>query len=570
MGKKNKETYQSLLELLRSKKVTVPVITIFASVFLYMLLFVFLNIYYADRIFPWVRVAGVNVGGKTPKEVTYMLGQKTTEVVQKGITIKEGENIFTIKVADVGLYFDNEKTISRAVDLNKMNYNLFDLYKQDLSLFYDINDDLLEVKIAENLAKINTPALDSKITIEKGEISFTEEKDGEGVDGDKLKESVKSALRQGSVELTVNREVLEPKITKEVLEANRKTVEDFLSEDIVLADGKKTFEVKKEVLAGWIAPKNENGKIVIVLGTDEISVYLKTLEKQINSNASNARLTIEGGKATTFALSKDGRKLDVEKSAEKIADEAINSKKIELKVDVLKADVNEDNMENLGIKELVATGYSDFKGSPVNRVHNVKTGAGKFNGILIKPDEDFSFNKALGPVDASTGFLEELVILQDKTVPQFGGGLCQVSSTAFRAALNAGLPITARRAHAYPVQYYTPYGVDATIYLPYPDLKFKNDTGKYILVQTRIAGTKLYFDFYGTKKSETLKFAGNAEGTEGVSVVEQVKSYIFNQEKKGRASFDAIFYRLAYNAKGELVKRDKFTSSYDSPDKYPH
>ena len=570
MGEKNKEKKKSLREHLRSKKVVVPIITIFAFALLYTGSFVFLNIVYADKVFPWVKVAGVSVGGKTKEETAKTLEQKTIDIIQKGVTVKEGENTFTIKVADIGLYFDNEKTGTRAAELNKMNYNLLDLYKQNLPLSYVVNDDLLEEKIAENLAKINTPATDSKIVINKDTLTFTDEKDGEGVDGDKLKTSIKSALDQGSVELTATREILKPKITKEVLEGNRKTVEDFLSENLVLTDGKKTFEVKKEVLAGWIAPKNENGKIVIVLGTEEISAYLKTLEPRINSNAVNAQLNISGGKATAFALSKDGRKLDIPESAKKIAEEATGSKNIELMVKVTKAEVNEGNMGDFGIKELVATGYSDFKGSPVNRIHNVKTGASKFNGVLIKPDENFSFNKALGAVDASTGFLEELVILQNKTVPQFGGGLCQVSSTAFRAALNAGLPITARTAHAYPVQYYKPYGVDATIYLPNPDLKFTNDTSHYILIQTRIEGTKLYFDFYGTKKIESLKFAGNAEGTGGVSLVEQVSSYIFNQEVKGRGSFDTIFYRLSYNAKGELVKRDKFTSKYDSPDKYPH
>jgi vancomycin resistance protein YoaR len=78
--------------------------------------------------------------------------------------------------------------------------------------------------------------------------------------------------------------------------------------------------------------------------------------------------------------------------------------------------------------------------------------------------------------------LPELVIKKEGTVPEFGGGLCQVSSTAFRAAMNGGLPITQRRNHAYAVQYYAPQGTDATIYPGVVDLKFINDTPGDILI----------------------------------------------------------------------------------------
>ena len=199
-----------------------------------------------------------------------------------------------------------------------------------------------------------------------------------------------------------------------------------------------------------------------------------------------------------------------------------SDRKIEAEINVTPAEVRRDNLTELGIVEKISTGWSTFTGSPVNRIHNIKTGASKFNQVLIKPGERFSFNTTLGPVNAATGYLPELVILVDKTVPQYGGGLCQVSSTAFRAALNAGFPIIERRAHAYPVSYYRPYGVDATIYLPKPDLVFENDSGRYVLIQTRIEGKRLYFDFFGTKVARTIKFAGNREVS---GAVEEVEAY---------------------------------------------
>jgi vancomycin resistance protein YoaR len=171
-----------------------------------------------------------------------------------------------------------------------------------------------------------------------------------------------------------------------------------------------------------------------------------------------------------------------------------------LLVDVTEPSKKLSETNNLGIEELLARGESNFKGSPNNRRHNIRIGTEKFQGILIKPGEEFSFNQHLGPVEEEQGFLPELVIKRTGTVPELGGGLCQVSSTAFRAAMQAGLPIVQRKNHAYAVKYYAPQGTDATIYPGVVDLKFKNDTPGHILVWAYLKDKdNLIFDFYGTK-----------------------------------------------------------------------
>ncbi|OGY43356.1 MAG: hypothetical protein A2731_00665 [Candidatus Buchananbacteria bacterium RIFCSPHIGHO2_01_FULL_39_8] len=127
------------------------------------------------------------------------------------------------------------------------------------------------------------------------------------------------------------------------------------------------------------------------------------------------------------------------------------------------------------------------------------------NGILIAPNEEFSLLEALGSVDGEHGYKQELVIKGDRTIPEYGGGLCQIGTTTFRAALRSGLPITQRRNHSYRVVYYEPAGMDATIYNPSPDMRFVNDTGYYILFTTRIEGDDLIFEFYGTKDGREVK-----------------------------------------------------------------
>jgi len=229
-------------------------------------------------------------------------------------------------------------------------------------------------------------------------------------------------------------------------------------------------------------------------------------------------------------------------------------KKIKMNIVTKVPEIREDNLGILGIFELISEGISSFSGSPSNRIHNIKKGASKFNGVLVKPGEEFSFNKTLGPVGSATGFLPELVIKENKTIPEYGGGLCQVSTTAFRAALLAGLPILERKEHAYRVKYYEwlyGSGVDATIYSPHPDMRFKNDTGHYILIQTRVSGTKLVFDFYGSK-----------DGRNGVIN----KPTILWSSPDG--SLATVFTRNIFQ-NGKLVKTDTFKSLFKSPSLFP-
>ncbi len=126
--------------------------------------------------------------------------------------------------------------------------------------------------------------------------------------------------------------------------------------------------------------------------------------------------------------------------------------------------------------------------------------------MLIPPGEVFSFTNTVGDITAATGFKQAYVIKSGRTVLDDGGGICQVSTTLFRAALNAGLPIVSRTAHAYRVGYYEQGyapGIDATIYYPSVDFQFKNDTPKYLLIQTRVIGTSLTIDLYGTSDGRT-------------------------------------------------------------------
>lgn len=170
--------------------------------------------------------------------------------------------------------------------------------------------------------------------------------------------------------------------------------------------------------------------------------------------------------------------------------------------------VTDPELREMGIKELVTVGESDFDHSPANRIHNIGVGLARFNGHLIPKDSVFSFVETLGPVNASTGYRQELVIKGDKTVPDYGGGLCQISSTAYRGIWEYGFPVLQRKNHSYSVSHYFPQGTDATIYPPNVDMKFKNDSPGALLIQTHQQNEEAYFFFYGTKDERRAEVVG--------------------------------------------------------------
>lgn len=207
---------------------------------------------------------------------------------------------------------------------------------------------------------------------------------------------------------------------------------------------------------------------------------------------------------------RDGYEIEEEKLVELI-NEALRSGQKNIRVPAKKnfsQVVVHPELVKRGIKEIIAVGESNFTGSSKARKQNILAGANKFNGVIIKKSKRFSFNEILESVNESDGFVKELVIKGNKTTKELGGGVCQVSTTAFRAAFSGGFPITQRKNHSYAVPYYKPFGLDSAIYLGSLDLRFNNDTEGDILIQTFIEGEDLFFVFYGTKDDRYVAFEG--------------------------------------------------------------
>lgn len=308
--------------------------------------------------------------------------------------------------------------------------------------------------------------------------------------------------------------------------------------------------ITSETVQGWLEPyvRSYSGKEDLRISPSGVENYLASIAPSVNIEAVNAKFTLENGRAKEFIPSESGRHLNIEKSKGLIVNAIINNwEDVNLPVDLTEPEITLGKINQLGITTLIGQGESDFNGSSGSRVHNIKLGSAKYNGTIIKPGETFSFNSILGEVNEQSGFESELVIKRGKLVRESGGGLCQVSTTLFRSAIMAGLPILERRPHSFPVRYYNPQGFDATIYPGVSDLKFQNDTSNHILIQSKIEDTKLIFEIYGPDDGRRVTLGGPHQ-----------------YAQKSNGSMKAYFVRKIELPDGS-TKEERFDSTYGAP-----
>ncbi len=251
---------------------------------------------------------------------------------------------------------------------------------------------------------------------------------------------------------------------------------------------------------------------------EKLAQYLKPYLEMARKEPVNAEFVVENNKVIKFSQSEDGRTLDTEKIRKFVLEripsiiKSGENKNFEylLPTIALKPEITTEEVNEYGIEEQIGEGVSYFVGSIPNRIFNIGHAANKINGILVAPNEEFSFNKYIGDISRLTGYKEAYVISGGRTILGDGGGVCQVSTTLFRAMLDAGVPITERNAHSYRVGYYeqqSPMGIDATIYVPSVDLKFKNDTGNHILIVS---------DFNAVEQKLVFTLFGKSDGRQSV------------------------------------------------------
>jgi len=515
----------------RKKLIKLSALSAAGILIVVLLSFGIFSITYASKSYPRQYIGEMDLGALKRTEIKNRIKNRTDKFLKEKLILINTNTgrAYEITPAEIGLTYDVDKTVDDVWQSGR-NSNVFKAIGEQLrSLFtktahnteYSLNDEVINQKIKTIAKELDKPEKDFKLVYSNHKFTLsTNLKVGSRIDQANVKNDIRNKIARLEIgDYNFALQKCEPEINKEKARTSLEKANKIIAGgSMILLYENQQFEIDTDTVAGFIFFEKDGDDLKISFNENRAKKYVATIGKSINVKPQNAKLTISNGKVTVFQNSEDGKTLD---EAQTLADiknaifariedgeTAVDSKNIALKVAILGAEITNNQIDTLGINELVGSAYTDFVGSPSNRIHNITVGANAINGVLLKPGEEFSTLGHLGTIDAAGGYLEELVIKEDRTAPEFGGGLCQVSSTLFRAALNSGMKITERLNHKYRVSYYEPpVGMDATIYDPAPDFKFINNYKSYVLIQSKIVGTKLTFDFYGTKDDRRIEIS---------------------------------------------------------------
>ncbi len=550
------------------------------------------EIAYAHRFYPGVTIGSLNVSGKTIDAVRTMLSDIEDKLQNEGLIFSYQDETVAVTPIVVSnspdlakeiITLNLEQTAHQAFAIGRSGNVLTNLLTQlKVALFgkttktiYSLDHQVLLDHLQTNFSKYETPPVNAQITIVDNEVVVTPETPGHIFNYAHVTNDVEQQLASLVFHpITLELKSVDAEITQTATAGAVASVENILEiSGLTLTHDDKTWIIDKDTLISWLEFQVQDNEVVVGVNQENTVAFLEDIATEINVTATDAKFELDGNRVTEFQPSRDGVKVDVEQSYEQINTHVMLGRQeaVALVVAVDPAKVANQDLNDLGIIDLLGRGQSNFSGSPANRRHNIKVGAESLDGVLIEPGEEFSLLDALGEIDGSTGYLQELVIKGNRTIPEYGGGLCQIGSTTFRAALWSGLPITARRNHSYRVRYYEPAGMDATIYDPAPDMKFLNDTGHHILFIARMEGDDLVFEFYGTPDGRKVTIEPNPPRIYNITAPGEPR-YIETEdlapgEKKKVESAHAgadTYFKYTIEYPDGTIKEQEFNSHYVS------
>ncbi len=546
-----------------------------------------------NQMFPGVRVLGVRLDGMTLPEARTAVEEAIDQARAEGIRFQYGERIITLDnaaIASAGpdasrdfIHFSIDQALERAFatgrEGNWLTRGTHQLRLRTLPanipaeivLDRPAIEEVLQAALKDDLVAPQDASFVIDTKKQPVEVRIQAERPGKVLLMDAaFRELEEQAADLDFSPIALSERSLSPERTAKDLLILQSQVEAFFARpSLSLSYAGKTFPITPPMVAGWITVTGTRGSLVLALDPVALKRDIATIAPDVEKEAKEGSLVITDGRITSFVGGTAGVAIDTEAMRQAILNDwSITTSTLPLLVRVIPAKLSGEDPERLGIHELIGVGRSNFSGSPTNRRKNIAHGVELVHATIIQPGETFSLLKTLGAIDEAHKWLPELVIKGNQTLPEFGGGLCQIGTTVFRGALDSGLPIVERQNHSYRVRYYEPAGTDATIYDPKPDFRFLNDTGAPILINGYIEkNDEVVFEFWGTKDGRVSERTDpriyNVTAPPATKLVETLDLEPGKKKctETAHAGADAEFTYTVTYANGE-VKKEVFQSHY--------
>ena len=551
-------------------------------------------IYYDGLILPGVSVWGVDLSAMAPETAEAALQGKFDYPQTARITFTDGDRDWEVTTGELGVQFDVSRTAQAAYQVGRSR-NPLNSISEAITAFKDgavvppaiVYDQTMTQAVLDQIsAETNLPVIDAGIMIRDLEVITTPSQIGRTLDPvptlHTLGELITS-LKSGEVPLSIVE--TQPRIAD--TEELAGTVRAILAEDLTIVIEEPypgdpgPWGATRQALADMliierVTVDEDTDAYEVKLNTGQFHLFLEPLAPQVASVPVSAffHFNDETKLLEVATPDREGRTLNIEATIERILTDLLAGQHaIPLVFDLEEPEFPDDiSGEELGITELVSSATTYFYGSGAGRRANVREAASRFDGIIIRPGQEFSFNQYLGDVSLETGFEEAYIIHAGRTISGVGGGVCQVSTTAFQAAFYAGFPIGERTPHAYRVSYYETgegAGMDATVYSPIVDFTFTNDTPYHLLIETvtDVVEATVTFRFYSTSDGRTVQKDGPYISNiipHGPTVYEESAEMAPGQTKQvdwAVDGADVTIKRYVYRD-GELLYEDVFFSRY--------
>lgn len=483
---------------------------------------------YADKIHPGVTVAGVDLSGLTLGQAVVNLNANLTYGRLGQLHFSNGQDNWVYTPDDLGFSYDPVEVAKAAFDIGRGKGTMVNLGEQlkarnqgiDITPSIVYNQAKAYNVIQGLAAQTNIPLVEPNISLDNTTVNVISGQAGRTVD-------VQATLRNIEPFLLLQQSGNVPMVIKEQtplsvnVEDTAQLAETILSQAFTVnpADdtaGQGPWTIKPEALASLLTIEQKsiegNRTYTLTLNRPALVAYISSIAPALQNDPVNARMMFNDDtrQLELIANAVAGGSVDIEKSVDSILEKLQNGEhQASLVMQMVEPAVKDTSTAaELGITELVAETTSYYYGSAAARIQNIRAAAANFHGVMVGPGEVFSMAEYLTDISLDNGYAEAPIIVGDQTVDGIGGGICQVSTTVFRNAFYGGFPIVERHPHAYRVGYYEQQsngwvdnslaGLDATVYVPLVDFKFRNDTPYWLLMETYPTDTSLTWKFYST------------------------------------------------------------------------
>lgn len=474
-----------------------------------------------NKIHYGVKINNQAVGGLYPDAAIKKFEKINQELAGKQVNLYWDEQEWNLKPHEIDVDFRTKEAVALAAKIGNTGNpaNRFIqkinswLGKESIKLKLNLNDEMLNEFLTEISSAIDRKPLNPSVAIKNGEALSVKGQTGLLLSKDTSRKTIEQAILSPtyrSKELPVF--IIPTQIKYESAVKAAEKANNIISDPVIIKYQTSSWEIAKEGLLEMLnieeAIIEGNPSLDVSVDNEKVKRKIESLTKEISKEPQDARFSAAGEKIVIIP-SKDGVLINFDKAAQDINIAATNQELADREVlltgTIIPSKFTTEKAQSMGIKEKISSYSTKYSSYLRSRVSNIHLLAKTLDGTIIAPGEVFSFNKTIGPRTAAKGYKEAPVIVNGKLVPGLGGGICQVTTTMFNTIFFAGLPIPERRNHSFYISKY-PTGRDATVSYPSVDLKFRNDTGAYILIKGYVSSNSVTIALYGTEPGRTVTY----------------------------------------------------------------